>query len=570
MIGAAREYLRPLVGWAPGPQRRWIGLRAALAVALPLVGFTLAGHGQQGFLAGMGVFAVLYGASAPVRRRFVITPLAGLGLLLSMATGIALAGHPVLAIIAMAVAATIAALLTYTLQIGPPGAFFFTLVCGIGNLAASHGTPATTLLGIAAIGVLSAVVVGTSDRWFRAHGIEEDAVSHAEEVVERYLAQGDPDTVGASRREAARALNGAWTAVTDGGSEDRFGGRLQRVHSRYASALSRAVGGPDEEVTAELALHEAARARQVSLGRPRAGWSLRQALRWPSEDLLVAARVAAATVLAGGIALALDNAHAYWAAAFAVLVVHTGGTRTVQLQRAVQRTVGTALGLLVFALLLRVDPSHWWVIATIVALQFVVEMLVTRNYALAVVFLTPLALLISLSVTGMDPETILLDRALDTVIGVGVAVLVLVVSGHLGRPELLLRAHARRVVLALDDVLADLAERRTRTDAGMAAHLDHCKQLYVELLESDRVASRAHADAPHAVTPYRRMEQVLADIGYEVLGATWNPTLRGQSEVMARAREALAGLTVHPVTRQRSAEDITEDLRRVRAILAEA
>ncbi len=33
-------------------------------------------------------------------------------------------------------------------------------------------------------------------------------------------------------------------------------------------------------------------------------------------------------------------------------------------------------------------------------------------------------------------------------------------------------AHGRRVVLALDDVLADLAERRTRTDAGMAAHLD--------------------------------------------------------------------------------------------------
>ena len=91
MAGVVSEYLHPLVRWNPGPQRRWIAGRAAVAVALPLIGFTVAGHPQQAFLAGMGVFAVLYGASAPVRRRFVITPLAGLGLLASMALGIALA-----------------------------------------------------------------------------------------------------------------------------------------------------------------------------------------------------------------------------------------------------------------------------------------------------------------------------------------------------------------------------------------------------------------------------------------------------------------------------------------------
>ena len=68
MSGVVSEYLHPLVRWNPGPQRRWIAGRAAVAVALPLIGFTVAGHPQQAFLAGMGVFAVLYGASAPVRR----------------------------------------------------------------------------------------------------------------------------------------------------------------------------------------------------------------------------------------------------------------------------------------------------------------------------------------------------------------------------------------------------------------------------------------------------------------------------------------------------------------------
>lgn len=564
------ELGRPLISFAPSPSRRWVAVRAAIAVALPVIGLTLAGHADISFLAGLGVFAVLYGAGTPVRRRVRTISLAGVGLLVSLGLGILTAGHPVVAILGMALLGTLATFLTYALQVGPPAGFFFALNLGIANIAATNGAPAGTILGVAAVGVLSAIVVGTSDVWFGAHGIEAAAVKEAETLVARYLQEQDPEQLARARRSASVALNQAWTAVTDGRSEDVFDGRLQRVHSQYATAISRAVDSADEEVTAELALVEASRARQISLGRPRALWSLRQALRWPSEDLLVAARVAAAILLAGGVALALDNAHAYWAAAFAAIIVHNGGTRTAQIQRSFQRTVGTAIGLAVFGLLLRLDLNHWGLIALVVALQFVVQLLVTRNYAVATIVITPLALTISASVTSADTTTIVIDRGVDTLIGVTAALLVLFVSGHLGRPELLLRAHARRVVLALDAVLQDLAERRTRTPEGMTAHLDHCRQLYVELLASDQVASRAVHDAPEAVAPYREMEELLAHIGYLVLGATWNPRVRGERELMAEAREALSALTDHPVTRTRSAEDITAELRRVQQVLSEA
>ena len=566
-VTAARQFLRPMVTFAPGPKRRLVALRAAVAAALPLVGISLLGNPEHAFMAGLGVFAVLYGASGPVRRRFRTIPLAGAGLLLAICLGILSSGYPTLAIVVMAFVATVAALLTYSLGIGPPAAFFFALDVGIANLAATGGAPPTMLLGYAAVGVLSAIVVGTSDAWLGVTGIEEDAVSSAEDLVGAYVAEEDPDRIPRARRTAASALNRAWTAVTDGGTEEAFEGRLQRLNNRYSSRVARAVGSPDSDVTAEMALVETARVRQISLGRPRATWSLRQALRWPSEDLLVAVRVLLATLIAGGIAILLDNAHAYWAAAFAVLVVQTGGTRVSQLQRALHRTVGTAAGLLVFAVILKLDPGHWWLVLLIPCFQGAVELLVTRNYTVAVTFITPLALMIASRLTQMDTETIIADRALDTVIGVGVAVLVLVVSGRLGRPELLLRAHARRVVLALADVLDDLADRRTRTEAEMAAHLDHCRQLYVELIGSDVVANRAHADAPGAVAPYREMEQLLADIGYLVLGATWHPQVRGQRERMAAARTELAALVGHPVGRKRPAADITRDLRRVEAAL---
>lgn len=567
---AIGDLLRPMTIFAPGPPRRWIAIRVAVALAIPLVGISLVGYPQQAFLAGLGVFSVLYGASAPVRRRLVIIPTAGLGLLSCLGTGALTAGRPFLAVIGMAVAATVAATLTYTLRIGPPAGFFFALDLGIGNLAVGHGADPRLVLAIPAIGVLSAIVIGTSDLWFGRHGVEEAAVASAEAQVERYRDEADPERVPGARISAAGALDQAWTAVTEGGSEEMHGGRMQRVHNRYVSALSGAVGGPDEEVTGELALKEAARARQVSLGRPSASWSLRQAIRWPSEDLLVASRVAVATLLAGGIAMAMDNAHAYWAAAFAVLIVQVGGTRHAQLQRATQRTIGTGLGLLAFGLVLRLGLDHWALVAVIVGLQLVVEMLITRNYALAVIFLTPLALSISAAVTGMDTDAIVVDRGTDTIIGVGCAILVVIITGRLGRPELLLRAHGRRVVEALDDLLADLAEGRTRTDEGMRRHLDHCRQLHVELLASDAVARRAVIDAPTAVAPYRGMAELLTDIGYRVLGVTWNPRLRGQRERMASAREALAPVLAHRVTRSRSAEDITADLRRVEAALASA
>lgn len=566
---AVSDFLRPLVTFAPSPKRRWVATRAAVAAAVPLVGISLLGNHHDAFMAGLGVFAVLYGASGPVRRRFRTIPIAGAGLLLAISLGILTAGHPSLAILVMAAVGTVAALLTYTLGIGPPAAFFFALDVGIANLAATGGASAGMLLGYAAIGVLSAIVIGTSDAWLGVKGIEEGAVGSAEDLVEAYLAEEDPDEIPSARRRAAGALNRAWTAVTDGGTEEAFEGRLQRLNNRYSSTVARAVGRPESDVTAEMALMETARVRQISLGRPRARWSLRQALQWPSEDLLVAARVAMATLLAGGIALLLDNAHAYWAAAFAVLVVQTGGTRVSQLQRALQRTVGTAAGLLVFAVILEIDPGHWWLIALIPCFQAAVELLVTRNYAVAVTFITPLALMIASRLTQMDTETIIVDRALDTVIGVGSAVLVLVVTGRLGRPELLLRAHARRVVLALADVLDDLAERRTRTEEEMETHLDHCRQLYVELIGSDVVATRTHADAPESVAPYREMEQLLAHIGYLVLGATWHPRVRGQRERMAAARRELSGLADHPVTRHRPAEEITAHLRRVQDALTE-
>lgn len=85
--------------------------------------------------------------------------------------------------------------------------------------------------------------------------------------------------------------------------------------------------------------------------------------------------------------------------------------------RAVQRVLGTAVGLVLTYAILVITLVPWQMIAVIAVLQFLVEMFVTRQYSLAQVFVTPLALMSS-ELTGAQPANILIqDRALETLIG---------------------------------------------------------------------------------------------------------------------------------------------------------
>jgi uncharacterized membrane protein YccC len=571
--------LRSLVTWAPGPPRRWFALRAAVALGLPLVVAAALGHGSSGFLTSLGAFSVLYGAGAAVRRRARVITGVGAGLWLSATVGVLTAGHAWAALIAMVAVATLSAWACYALRIGPPGAFFFALVTGVANLAAGGGTGGTLVLGLSLVGVVVAVVVGTSDGWFRSHGVEEAAVAQAERQVARFERQSSAAELGQARADASAALHAAWTAVTDGGSEPRYAARLEQVHLRYVRRTVRLAGHltgldvrPWEELErveeqpvdasadygrtgAEQEEIEQTQVRQTALGRPDTAYLLRQAAWWPSESLLVAARVLVATAVAGTVATSAGNEHTYWAVAFATLIVAGGGSRRVQATKAVHRIIGTAAGLAVFALVLEVGLSGWGTVLFVVLLQGVVELVVTRHYALAVTALTPLALTISAEVTGMSTETIVLDRVLDTALGVGTALVVLVLSG-VGGHELVLRAHARRVALGVDQVLADLLTGVHDSDDGRRRR----QHLYAELLESDLVARRALSDAPRQVEPYRQMERTLSHVGYLVLGAAWHSRVAGERDRFAAAREALARVLGRPVTERRPAGELTTEL----------
>lgn len=146
----------------------------------------------------------------------------------------------------------------------------------------------------------------------------------------------------------------------------------------------------------------------------------------------MAVTVGVGALLAGICGLLLVGTHWYWAMVGAVAAL--GGAHvTARVVRGVQRLVGTLLGVFVAAGLLALHLPPLATILAAVVLQAAAEMFVGRNYGIAMVFITPLALLMVELAVPSDPAVLLRDRLVDTLIGVTIGTLVAVASATLRR-----------------------------------------------------------------------------------------------------------------------------------------
>lgn len=164
--------------------------------------------------------------------------------------------------------------------------------------------------------------------------------------------------------------------------------------------------------------------------------NLREALKEGAMNAFVAGAGGVAAVIVSGW---LGLGHQYWAMVAAVVPLQALRARHVVF-RGLQRIIGTTLGLIPLAIVLWMDLGPWGTIAAVAVCQFIVELMVIRQYLIAQMFVTPLALL-SISLSGtVDPGSMLMDRVMETLVGslVGMAVLLLVrhpdrIKARLGR-----------------------------------------------------------------------------------------------------------------------------------------
>ncbi|ESU29224.1 hypothetical protein FLJC2902T_06180 [Flavobacterium limnosediminis JC2902] len=117
-----------------------------------------------------------------------------------------------------------------------------------------------------------------------------------------------------------------------------------------------------------------------------------------------------------GLLLKLDNP--YWLPISCAAVIQ-GVTLQQVWRRTFQRILGTFVGLSLTWGLLEFDLNLFWICFSIMVLQFVVETLIVRQYAMAIVFMTPLTIFLADvgSALKIDPNVLIATRFLDIIIG---------------------------------------------------------------------------------------------------------------------------------------------------------
>ncbi|MFE6040564.1 FUSC family protein [Streptomyces sp. NPDC056452] len=444
-------------------------LRAALAMALPALPMALAGHADQAVYAMLGSFTTTFGRNLPYARRARVLALVAVAMTACVGCGSALAGwaHPgdtgsVVVVVAMALVAGIAKLACDAARLSGLGAvllLFSFAVAANGSPAPAEILPQTAL---AASGAAVAWVLAVSGWFVHPDRPRRLAVAAAlREVAELLEAIGEGEGGGPVRHRATAAVLEAYrtlglmppTAAELGGRGDTcvrltdlswslLNGSTRRP-PQDPSGLAQYLRGQAHLLVSRLRrlprlLPEPSLPAVDTLTGtvPVAGRTTRPDAELRASELVTgrlhgrpdhalvllvpALRMVLGTGLAGGAALLLGLGHSYWAAISAAAVLHSINVRTAA-QRAIQRTLGTVVGLTLALVVLAARPDPVVLVLVIVLLEFLLEYVVARNYGLGVVFLTPLALLLTDLAAPSAPGALVQDRALSSVLGIVVA-----------------------------------------------------------------------------------------------------------------------------------------------------
>ncbi len=138
----------------------------------------------------------------------------------------------------------------------------------------------------------------------------------------------------------------------------------------------------------------------------------------------ISIRVIIAVAIASLFNQPLGGYRSYWVVIAAVAVLQSSPSRRLTNIRAFQRLLGTILGVGIFAFIGFSKPPAAAVVAIVVLLQFAIEVVVVRNYGLALIFITPLALTIYTASRSGDLLPIIRGRISDTLLGAGIALVV--------------------------------------------------------------------------------------------------------------------------------------------------
>ncbi|MEU7984012.1 FUSC family protein [Streptosporangium canum] len=491
-------------------------LSAVIALAIPDLVLLALGRLDLAVYTSAGAMCALYAHGLPYAARARTLLRVAVGMIASVGVALAAAGLTRSTVVLIIVAAVLAALHKVACdaaRIGPPGNVIFTFMAATCAFMPQRLSEVPFHLVLATAGAALAWLVCMAPGIVRPDGPQRIAVARALEAAARALetaarvpaatagstaaiarvpvtAEGPAEAVGnpaadaavsRARHDAAAAVNAAWhTLLLAPAGPGR--GALERLLAHAEESLATGSDADADRLAAwaadadrlaawagdlrrnrplpQTGLTEAEAAeltgiaveRAARRGRPR----LLRAFHPASPLFPIGIRVAVGSALAGVISMAAGVGHPYWAIVTAASVFQANAV--LSWHRGLQRALGSFAGLLLFTALLPVSRTGQLALVLLVLLlQFVTEALITRNYWLGTVCVTPMALLLT-EFPGYQPAgSLIADRWLDTCVGVA--------AGLLG----CLLVTNRRTVSRIDGALRRVAVTRAAAERLLEA-----------------------------------------------------------------------------------------------------
>ncbi|MWV46399.1 FUSC family protein [Paenibacillus sp. HJL G12] len=455
--GPAAVKVRDAFRVRPLPLQWFRGIGSAVSAGIPVLIGALTGHMDYGLCASIGGFTFLYVSNETYRQRAIKLLLVALGMAVSFGLGSLTGTIPWLMVLLFGLIGAAAVFCFGAFQVTGPSAMFFILTFAVGTSLPYDLSFVPLRTGFVFAGGLLAWVVGMAGWLLNPHRPETKAVAGAYASLAQFIDSMGTEHQYDAQYKAAVALQNAGKTVAGGelrwrhayAPTQRLMQLSQKANEMYLTLVEIALGqraSGDVEAAASIrsiaagiqgAGHVEASRKVRSYTRTedklneRLNFQMEEARSLLSESgeavvqaplaepenrlrlilsgafnrqstlLSTAGRYGIMIAIAAAVAYGFGFHRSYWVP-LSCAAVMLGTTAIGTMHRALQRTAGTILGLLAGGALLSLKPEGVYVALAMAVLQFIVELIYLRNYALAVIFITPSTLLIAES---NHPET---------------------------------------------------------------------------------------------------------------------------------------------------------------------
>ncbi|MEI5520207.1 FUSC family protein [Streptomyces brasiliscabiei] len=374
-----------------------------------------------------GSLCALYAHHRPYAARARTLALVVLGMVAGLAVALVTAALTADAVLLVTVGALLAAAqkaLCDASRIGPPAHVIFTFVTSAALFLPQTPAQVPGHLAASAVAGAWAWLVCMAPGLLRPHGPERRATAQALSAVAVHVEA--PERPG-SRTAAVTAVHTAWQTLLTAGVRTEPRRALEALLVRADVALAAPADADPGRLRALARDLRGARPLPPTATPPGTAVDLPGTERelpggrtplWSRLGPLtpLAVRTAVGCALAGHVSLAIGVGRPYWALVTAASLYQANLTLT--WSRGVQRVVGNLAGVLAFAAL--VPLAHLGPAALVLcclALSFGAEALISRNYWLGTICVTPMALLVTEFAGFQNPGELITDRLLDTAVG---------------------------------------------------------------------------------------------------------------------------------------------------------